>query len=41
MLAFALCSFAIAYLYVSPIVRRCRRKARPVSAEVINEYGDL
>ena len=32
-----------AYLYVSPtIVRKCCRKdRRPISAELINEYGDL
>ena len=41
MLAFALCSFAIAYLYVSPIVRRCCRNARPVSAELVDEFKDL
>ena len=42
MLALALCVTAIAY-YVSPtIVRRCcRQNNKPVSAEVINEYGDL
>ena len=38
--ALALCSIAIIY-YVSPTICCRRRKARPVSAEVINEYGDL
>ena len=43
MLALALCSIAIAYLYGAPIVRRCchRKDRRPIPAEVINEYGDL
>ena len=42
MLALALCVTVIAYLYVSPIVRKCRRKdRRPIPAELINEYGDL
>ena len=40
MLAIALCVTAIAY-YAAPTIRHCCRKARPVSAEVINEYGDL
>ena len=40
--ALAFCVTAIAYLYVSPtIVRKCCRKNRPISAELINEYGDL
>ena len=41
MLALAFCVTAIAYLYVRPGVRCCRKDRRPVSAEVINEYGDL
>ena len=41
MLAIALCVTAIAY-YAAPTIRHCCRKARrPISAEVINEYGDL
>ncbi len=43
MLAFAICSIAIIYLYVPPVYRRCkcRKNNQSVSAEVINEYGDL
>ena len=41
MLALAICSIAIAYLYVRPIVRKCCRKNRPVSAELVDEYKDL
>ena len=41
MFAAALCVTAIIYLYAAPTIRHCCRKARPISAEVINEYGDL
>ena len=46
MLALALCSIAIIYLYGAPIVRPtirhcCRKARRPVSAEIINKYSDL
>ena len=42
MLAIALCVTAVIYLYGAPIVRCCRhRKARPVSAELIDEFKDL
>ena len=41
MLALALCISAVIYLYVRPGVRCCRKDRRPISAEVINEYGDL
>ena len=42
MLALAFCVTAIIY-YASPTIRRCchRKARRPISAEVINEYGDL
>lgn len=42
MLALALCSTAIIYLYGKPIVRRCcRTNRRPVSEELVDEYKDL
>jgi hypothetical protein len=42
MLAFAICSIAIIYLYVSPIIRcKCRKNNQPVSAELVDEYKDL
>ena len=43
MLAFAICSIAIIYLYVPPVYRRCkcRKNNQPVSAELVDEYKDL
>ena len=41
MLALAFCVTAIIYLYAAPTIRHCCRKARPVSAELVDEYKDL
>ena len=41
MLALALCVTAVIYLYARPIVRKCCRKDRPVSAELVDEFKDL
>ena len=41
MFAAALCVTAIIYLYAAPTIRRCCRNARPVSAELVDEFKDL
>ena len=42
MLALALCVTAIAYLYVSPAIRKCcRHNRRPISAELVDAFRDL